>query len=105
MILPYNESSFSYIAHKGVSLRTIFAALYVVCSAFASNAIAQTPSPASVSYIRVGHLFDPASGRYVDNATLVVSAQRIQSVETGGFNPPAGAQVLDLSGKYVLPGL
>ena len=86
-------------------MRTIFAALFVVCSAFASNAIAQTPSPASVSYIRVGHLFDPASGRYVDNATLVVSAQRIQSVETGGFNPPAGAQVLDLSGKYVLPGL
>ena len=86
-------------------MRTIFAALFVVCSVFASNAIAQTPSPASVSYIRVGHLFDPASGRYVDNATLVVSAQRIQSVETGGFNPPAGAQVLDLSGKYVLPGL
>jgi imidazolonepropionase-like amidohydrolase len=86
-------------------LRTIFAALFVVCSAFASNAIALAQSPASVSYIRVGHLFDPASGRYVDNATLVVADQRIRSVETGGFNPPAGAQVLDLSGKYVLPGL
>ena len=86
-------------------MRTIFAALIVVCSVFASTAIAQTSSPVSVSYIRVGHLFDPGSGRYIDNATLVVANQRIQSVETGGFNPPAGAQVLDLSGEYVLPGL
>ena len=86
-------------------MRTIFAALFVACSVFASDAIAQTSSPAAVSYIRVGHLFDPASGRYVDNATLVIANQRIQSVETGGFNLPAGAQVIDLSGKYVLPGL
>jgi imidazolonepropionase-like amidohydrolase len=86
-------------------VRPIFAALTIVCSVFASSAIAQTSSTASVSYIRAGHLFDPASGRYIDNATLVVANQRIQSVETGGFNPPAGAQVLDLSAEYVLPGL
>jgi imidazolonepropionase-like amidohydrolase len=86
-------------------VRTILAALTIVCSVFACNAIAQTSSPVSVSYIRAGHLFDPASGRYVDNVTLVVANQRIQSVENGGFNTPAGAQVLDLSGEYVLPGL
>lgn len=86
-------------------MRTILAALTIVCSVFVCNAIAQTASPVSVSYIRAGHLFDPASGHYVDNVTLVVANQRIQSVENGGFNPPAGAQVLDLSGKYVLPGL
>jgi imidazolonepropionase-like amidohydrolase len=86
-------------------VRTILAALTIVCSLCAWNAIAQTSSPVSISYIRAGHLFDPASGHYVDNVTLVVANQRIQSVETGGFNPPAGAQVLDLSGKYVLPGL
>jgi imidazolonepropionase-like amidohydrolase len=86
-------------------VRTILAALTIVCSVCACNAIAQTSSPVSVSYIRAGHLFDPASGRYIDNVTLVVANQRIQSVETGGFNPPAGAQVLDLLGEYVLPGL
>lgn len=86
-------------------MRTIFAALTIVCSVYASNAIAQTSSPVSVSYIRAGHLFDPATGHYVDNATLVVANQRIQSVETGAFNPPPGAQVLDLSGEYILPGL
>ena len=69
-----------------------------------SNAIAQT-SPASLSYIRAGHVFDPATGRYVDNVTLVVANQRIQAVESSGFLPPVGAQVLDLSGEYVVPGL
>ena len=86
-------------------MRTILAALTIVCSVYASDAIAQTSSPVSVSYIRAGHLFDPASGHYVENVTLVVANQRIQSVEAGGFNPPTGAQVLDLSGEYVLPGL
>jgi imidazolonepropionase-like amidohydrolase len=86
-------------------VRTILAALTIVCSVCASNSIAQTSSPVSVSYIRAGHLFEPASGRYVDNVTLVVANHRIQSVETGGFTPPSEAQVLDLSGEYVLPGL
>jgi len=71
---------------------------------FISGAIAQT-SPAPLSYIRAGHVFDPATGRYVDNVTLVVANQRIQSVESSGFLPPVGAQVLDLSGEYVVPGL
>ena len=86
-------------------MRTFLAALTIVCSVFASNAIAQTSSTVPASYIRAGHLFDPASGRYADNVTLVIANQRIQSVETAGFTPPAGAQVLDLSGEYVLPGL
>jgi imidazolonepropionase-like amidohydrolase len=86
-------------------VRTILAALTIVCSIYASDAIAQNSSPVSMSYIRAGHLFDPASGRYVDNVTLVVANQRIQSVENSGFNPPAGALVLDLSTEYVLPGL
>jgi imidazolonepropionase-like amidohydrolase len=86
-------------------VRTILAVLTIVCSVFAPTAIAQNASPVSMSYIRAGHLFDPASGRYADNVTLVVANQRIQSVEPGGFTPPAGAQVLDLSADYVLPGL
>jgi len=86
-------------------VRTLLAALTIVCSVYASNAIAQNSSPVSLSYIRAGHLFDPASGHYVDNVTLVVANQRIQSVETSGFHPPAGAPILDLSSEYVLPGL
>jgi imidazolonepropionase-like amidohydrolase len=86
---------------RTILVSAVFASLMSV-----SGTIAQTsPSTAPLSYIRAGHLFDPASGRYVDNVTLVVAKQRIQSVESGGFTPPAGAQVLDLSSDYVLPGL
>jgi len=64
---------------------------------------AQQPAPSS--YIRAGHLFDSATGHYLDNVTLVVANQRVKSVEPAGFVPPAGAPILDLSADYVLPGL
>jgi imidazolonepropionase-like amidohydrolase len=67
------------------------------------SAPAQQPAPNS--YIRAGHLFDSASGHYQDNVTIVVANQRVQSIEPAGFVPPTGAQVLDLSADYVLPGL
>ena len=62
------------------------------------------PAHAS-SYIRTGHLFDSATGRYVDNVILVVADSRVRSIESAGFQIPAGAPVLDLSREYVLPGL
>ena len=86
-------------------MRTILAV--VIFPVLLAGAIAQTsqPSPSPLTYIRAGHLFDPASGQYVDNATLVIANHRVQSVEGAGFHPPAGASVLDLSAEYVLPGL
>ncbi len=67
---------------------------------------AQTPKPpAPLTYIRAGHLFDSTTGRYQENVTLVVSGERVQSVEAAGFHIPAGAQVTDLSADFVLPGL
>ena len=61
--------------------------------------------PVVTSYIRAGHLLDPASGRYQENVTIVVADGRVKAIEGAGFRPPAGAAVIDLSGKYVLPGL
>jgi hypothetical protein len=85
-------------------VQTILAASTVALSLLVSSAGAQTPPPpVALTYIRVGHLYDPASGRYLDNATLVVANQRIQSVEGPGFQPPAGAHTMDLSSEYVLP--
>jgi imidazolonepropionase-like amidohydrolase len=74
---------------------------------FAVPVLAQSSTEAKpvTSYIRAGHLFDAASGRFQDNVTLVVTDSRIVSVEPASFHPPAGAQVLDLSKEYVLPGL
>jgi imidazolonepropionase-like amidohydrolase len=83
-------------------MRSILTALLFSILAL-GTAPAQQPAPAT--YIRAGHLFDPSSGRYADNVTLVVANQRVKSIEPAGSVPPAGAQVLDLSADYVLPGL
>jgi imidazolonepropionase-like amidohydrolase len=55
--------------------------------------------------VRAGHLFDSATGKYQDGVTLVVTGERVSSIEAAGFVVPAGATVIDLSKEYVLPGL
>ena len=59
----------------------------------------------SLSYVKAGHLFDSQSGTYRENVVLVISDERIQSVEAAGYAIPAGANITDLSQAYVLPGL
>jgi imidazolonepropionase-like amidohydrolase len=87
-------------------VRKILAASTLVLLLLVCGFRAETASPAApLTYIRAGHLLDPASGHYLDNVTLVVANQRIQSVESEGFKPPAGAYTIDLSSEYVLPGL
>ena len=83
---------------------TFFAAA-LLCSSCLLNASAQTPAPVPTEYIRTGKMFDSRAGKYVDGAVLVVEGQRIRSVEPAGFAVPNGADVVDLSKMYVLPGL
>jgi imidazolonepropionase-like amidohydrolase len=88
------------------TVRTVFSASTFAFFVLVFSACAQTPqSPAVPTYIRAGHLFEPTTGRYLDNVTLVVANQRVQSIEAAGFQPPAGAEIIDLSADYVLPGL
>jgi imidazolonepropionase-like amidohydrolase len=91
----------NYLPRKVYPLRSLAC---LALAAFALSFAAQKPAP-KLTYIRAGHLFDSATGKYQDNVTLVVSNDRIQSVESPGFHVPAGAQVVDLSKDYVLPGL
>jgi imidazolonepropionase-like amidohydrolase len=62
---------------------------------------AADPQPALV--IRAGKLIDVAQGRVLENQTIVVRGERIETVGAGAA--PAGAKVIDLSGYTVLPGL
>src|ERR1700677_915927 len=87
-------------------VRTVFPSSTAILFVLVFSAIAQTPSsPALPTYIRAGHLFEPTTGHYLDNVTLVVANQRIQSIEAAGFQTPTGAEIIDLSADYVLPGL
>jgi imidazolonepropionase-like amidohydrolase len=64
-----------------------------------------TPTAPETTYVKAGHLFDSESGTYRQNVTLVLSGDRIKSIESGTFAIPSGAKVTDLSNDYVLPGL
>ena len=62
-----------------------------------------TPPPVA---IHAGRLIDPASGRMLMDQIILVRSGRITAVgPSGQVKPPADAQLIDLSGDTVLPGL
>ena len=65
---------------------------------------AASPSAAQVSAIRAGHLVDPATGSVTHNQVVLVDGGTISEVGPQ-VTIPAGATVIDLSGKWVMPGL
>ena len=81
---------------------------FCVLSAFIiTNATAaQQPKAASgpVTAIKTGHLVDVENGRILDQQIILVRGGRIEAVGRE-LRIPAGAKVLDLSNKTVLPGL
>ena len=74
------------------------------------NAAYRVPAPrAQVTpnriVIRNATLIDGLSPRPVRGATVVVRGGLIESVSSGPVETPAGATVLDLEGRWLLPGL
>ncbi|WP_037319524.1 amidohydrolase family protein [Salegentibacter sp. Hel_I_6] len=57
-------------------------------------------------YIQAGKLVDTKSGKILTEKTIIVSEERIKSVENGFVNPESEKDsVIDLRNKTVLPGL
>lgn len=74
----------------------------------AAAAAAQAPHLPSSSTIALTHvgLIDGNGSPAVDDQTIVVSGGHIDRVgPTGRVSPPAGAEIVDLRGRTVLPGL
>jgi imidazolonepropionase-like amidohydrolase len=59
---------------------------------------------AQVTVIKAGRLIDPDSGTVLINQTILISGNKIQAVGRT-VEVPAGAKLIDLSDKTVLPGL
>lgn len=78
-------------------------AALVVSALLAGCGEAPAPGDGSVAYTGAT-LWDGSGAPAVEDATLVVRDGRIVSVEPGG-TVPAGAGEVDLSGRWVLPGL
>ncbi|MFS0771995.1 amidohydrolase family protein [Sphingomonas sp. 1P08PE] len=72
-------------------------------------ATAQTPPAAApaapITYIHAGTLLDRPGERPRGNSTVVVQGGRIVEIRDGFATPPAGATVIDLRDRFVLPGL
>ncbi|HEX7119564.1 MAG TPA: amidohydrolase family protein [Longimicrobiales bacterium] len=64
---------------------------------------AQQPDAEPVIAIRAGRLIDTATGRVVEDATIVVRGETIQAVGRD-VDIPRGAEVIDLSDYTVMPG-
>ncbi|MCA1617978.1 MAG: amidohydrolase family protein [Acidobacteria bacterium] len=83
---------------------TILLALLAVTLVVLSTPAA-SQSTAEVLVLRRASLIDGISARPLRDMTVVVRAGRIQSISRASVRVPAGAKVIDLGGRWLLPGL
>lgn len=70
------------------------------------STFSQSQPPAGRTLVRAGHLVDVRAGRVLDGETLVVSGDRIVSVEpTAQVKEQPGDKVIDLGDATLLPGM
>jgi imidazolonepropionase-like amidohydrolase len=66
----------------------------------------EPPQTAAVVAVKAGHLLDVRSGQYRQDQVILIEGDRIKAVGTAvEVAVPAGAKVIDLSNRTVLPGL
>jgi imidazolonepropionase-like amidohydrolase len=88
-----------------MKLKAIAAALAVL-GAFVSTASVHAASDAHVVAVRAGKLVDVVAGKVLENQTILITGERITAVgPSASIQVPAGAEMVDLSGSTVLPGL
>lgn len=85
-------------------MRTVPWVLLLVLCGGQAPAAEQAAVTGGTLAIKGGTLVDVETGQLVQNAVIVLEGDRILSVTSGG-DAPAGATVIDATGKYVLPGL
>jgi imidazolonepropionase-like amidohydrolase len=85
--------------------------LLLACAGFAAFAIdgpsaGQSATPAGVKAFVGARLIDGAGKPAIENAVLIVRDGRVEAVgPASGVKPPAGAQTINLAGKFIIPGL
>jgi imidazolonepropionase-like amidohydrolase len=80
-------------------------ALILGAAAAADGFAAASASPDQTVYVHAGRLLaDPATGKVVQRATVVISAGKVVRIEDGFTEAPDG-RIVDLANSFVLPGL
>ncbi len=80
---------------------TVVAAIGAVTALVPLEAAAQNEILAFTN----ANVIDGVAAEPITDATVVVADGKIQSVETGNVPLPSGARVIDLEGRYLMPGL
>jgi imidazolonepropionase-like amidohydrolase len=83
------------------SLRRAFALPALLLACAATHA---APAPDTIVAVKAAHMVDVRSGALVDNAVVLISGDRITAAGSK-LAIPAGAKVIDLGNKTLLPGL
>ena len=79
------------------------ALLLISCIAFAQPTI--YPAPANKGMILLTNAtIHTGNGKVISNGSVLINKEKIEKVGTG-ISAPSGAQVIDLKGKHVYPGL
>src|SRR5919197_3013101 len=84
-------------------MRQLIATVAVLGAATLAAAQRSALGPVEALALVNANVVDVRDGRVAPNATIVLRDGRIASI--GSSPAPAGARVVDLRGKYVLPGL
>lgn len=89
---------------RTISLAFLPSFLFAAGLAAPSTARGAEPAPAPQRFVavRAARMLDVTAGRYVDHPVVIVRGDRIESV---GTTVPAGATVVDLGERTLLPGL
>ena len=78
----------------------VLPALLLTCA----SGIAAETAPAQITAVKAASMVDVRSGALVSNAVVLISGERITAAGSG-LAIPAGATVIDLGAKTLLPGL
>jgi len=86
-------------------MKTIVAAVTAALLAGTSMAQGAPPAEKPATYVQAGALLDRPGEAPKGNSTIVVRDGKVAQVLPGFVAPPAGAKLVDLRDRFVLPGL
>ncbi len=89
----------------GVAMRRHTMPLLLCFLAVATHANGQQPRPDSALVLRGVTVIDGTGRPPQPGRSLVIVNGRVSAIVAAGSAPPAGARVLDLAGRFVIPGL
>lgn len=79
--------------------------LFVAAASLAAQSTPAAKSAApKITVLKAARMIDPRSGAVVNNAMVIVENDKVKQVGVG-LTVPAGAEVIDLKGATLLPGL